>query len=65
MSRGRWVFAALLALSASPLEARAADRVQECIGEHVEAQLARKKGQLLAARGHLEQCSAPTCPTLL
>jgi hypothetical protein len=65
MSLHRWTFAALLGLSAAPLEAHAADRVQQCIGEHVEAQLARKKGQLLAARGHLEQCSASSCPTLL
>ncbi|HTV20759.1 MAG TPA: hypothetical protein VMG12_18875 [Polyangiaceae bacterium] len=50
---------------ALPEPARADDRVQECIGEHVEAQLLRKQGRWIEARDHLLECSLPTCPALV
>lgn len=64
MATRRWLFAALLV----PLWAQhagAADRVQECIGEHVEAQLLRQQGRLIAARDRLVECAEPTCPALV
>jgi hypothetical protein len=64
MSTRSWLFAALLV----PLWAQhagAADRVQECIGEHVEAQLLRQQGRLIAARDRLVECAEPTCPALV
>jgi hypothetical protein len=64
MSTHRWLFATLLIpLWAQP--AGAADRVQECIGEHVEAQLLRQQGRLIAARDRLVECAEPTCPALV
>jgi hypothetical protein len=64
MSTPRWLLAALL-VPLWPQPADAADRVQECIGEHVEAQLLRKQGRLLAARDRLVACAEPTCPELV
>jgi len=64
MSTRRWLFTALL-LPLWSQPAGAADRVQECIGEHVEAQLLRKQGRLLAARDRLVACAEPTCPELV
>ena len=57
--------AALLALLASSPPAAADDRVQACIGEHVEAQLLRKQGRWIEARDRLLECSLPTCPELV
>lgn len=65
MSTRRWLLAALFLVPLGPAPARAADRVQECIGEHVEAQLLRKQGRLLAARDRLVECAEPTCPELV
>jgi hypothetical protein len=65
MSTRHWLLVAQLALFTFPHEARAADRVQECIGEHVEAQLLRKQGHLVTARARLLECAAPTCPALV
>jgi hypothetical protein len=59
------LLAAGLLLSVSPRNAGAADRVQECIGEHVEAQLLRKQGRLAAARARLIECADLTCPELV
>jgi hypothetical protein len=59
------VLMAPLFLCALPQRASAADRVQECIGEHVEAQVLRNQGRLTAARAHLFECSKPTCPLLV
>lgn len=63
MSTRRWLFLAPLALLAGP--ARAADRVQECIGEHVEAQLLRKQGRWVEAHDWLLECAQPACPELV
>lgn len=65
MSTRYWILAACLGLSASPRSAVAADRVKECIGEHVEAQLLRKQQRLVEAQAHLLECAAPTCPELV
>jgi hypothetical protein len=65
MSTRRWLLAALF-VPLWPLPAGAADdHVQECIGEHVEAQLLRKQGRLIAARDRLVECAEPTCPALV
>jgi len=60
-----WVLGAALALVGSPRDASAADHVQECIGEHVEAQLLRKQGRLVEAQARLLECAQPTCPELV
>jgi hypothetical protein len=65
MSTRCWLLLAQLVLFTLPHEARADDRVQECIGEHVEAQLLRKQGHLVAARARLLECAAPSCPALV
>jgi hypothetical protein len=65
MKTRRWLLAAQLALLALPRQAAAADRVQECIGEHVEAQLLRKQGRLVEARARLLECAQTTCPALV
>jgi hypothetical protein len=59
------VLTAQLVLCALPQRAGAADRVQECIGEHVEAQLLRNQGRLVAAQARLFECAKPTCPALV
>jgi hypothetical protein len=65
MWRRHWVLTAHLALLALLQRANAADRVQECIQEHVEAQLLRNRGLLVAARARLLECANPTCPALV
>jgi len=59
------LLSARLVLCALPQPAGATDRVQECIGEHVEAQLLRNQGRLVAAQARLLECAKPTCPALV
>ena len=61
----RWALTAQLVLLALATRAGAADRVQECIGEHVEAQLLRNQGRLVQARARLADCATPACPALV
>jgi hypothetical protein len=60
-----WVLTAQLAMLTLLQRASAADRVQECIVEHVQAQLLRNQGLLVAARAHLLECATATCPALV
>jgi hypothetical protein len=59
-----WILVPFLLL-AWQRPALAADRVQECIGEHVEAQLLRQQGRWVAAQARLLECAQPTCPALV
>jgi hypothetical protein len=61
----RWALSAHLLLLALAARAGAVDRVQECIGEHVEAQLLRNQGRLVQARARLADCATPACPALV
>jgi len=61
----RCALTAQLLLLALATRASAADRVQECIGEHVEAQLLRNQGRLVQARARLADCATLACPALV
>lgn len=56
---------ASFALLALPLEARAEDRVRECVAAHAEGQLLRNQGRLLAATAKFTDCMAENCPALV